>query len=142
MATGAKDTQGVLFKVSNGASYASIPEVRDLAVPGPSRNYEDTSSLDSVQFMESTPVLADPGTVTFTLNYKTHALHQQLADDFIAGTQRKYYVYLPLTTPEYWGFSATVSGFAGAFAQSAIQRQSVTLKIAGAMTRTTSEPAA
>lgn len=111
-------------------------------MPGPSRSYEDTSSLDSVQFTEKTPVLADPGTITFTLNYKTHALHQQLADDFIAGTARKYYVFLPLTTPEYWGFTATVQAFAGAFAQSAIQRQAVTLQIAGAITRTTSEPAA
>jgi hypothetical protein len=142
MASGALNTSGVLLKVSNGATYTSIPEVRDLAVPGPSANYEDVSSTDSVTFMESKRVLTDPGTVTFTLNYKTSTTHQQIADDFIAGTERKYYVYIPLSTPEYWGFTASVQGFAPELAQSAIIRAAVTLKIVGAITRGTSEPAA
>lgn len=142
MATGATDTQGVLLKVSNGSAYSTIPEVRDLALPGPSRNYEDTSSLDSVEFVESTAVLADPGTVTFTVNYKTHTLHQQLADDFLNGTSRKYYIYIPVGTPEYWGFTASVQNFPLALAQNSIKRSSVTLKIEGAVTRATSEPSA
>lgn len=128
--------------MSNGSAYSTIPEVRDLNLPGMTRNYEDTTSLDSTQFTEKKAVLADPGTGTFTINYKSHALHQQLADDFLAGTERKYYMYVPVATPEYWTFTASVASFPLAMPQNSIKRASVTLQIVGAVTRVTSEPAA
>lgn len=138
-----QDTQGVLLKASDGVStWTTIPEVRGLNPQWGSRNYEDTSSLDSVEFIDETPVLSTLGTVTFEVNLKTHAMHDQLATDFLAGTVRKYYVYLPLATPVYWSFDASVQTFPLNLAQNSIQRASVTLKITSKPVRATSEPAA
>jgi hypothetical protein len=138
MATGAKSTQGVLLKASDMGGtpvFTAIAEVKNISGPSRQTNFEDATSYDSVAFNEFVPTLTDPGSVGFSIFYKTNATQQLLLSDQEANTLRNYQLYIPTSTPQTWSFAAYVETFELDFPTGGLMNANVSLKVAGAITR-------
>lgn len=138
MATGAKSTSGVLLKSSDMAgspTFTTIAEVKDIGGPTRRTNFEDATSYDSVAFNEFVATLTDPGSVSFSIFYKTAATQQLLLTDQEGNTLRNYQLYLPTATPQTWSFAAYVESFELNLPVNGLMQASISLRVAGAITR-------
>lgn len=138
MATGAKSTQGVLLKASDmlgSPTFTAIAEVKDVTGPDRQTNFEDATSYDSVAFNEFVPTLTNPGSLGFSIFFKTNATHTLLLSDQEANTIRNYQLYIPTSTPQTWSFAAYVETFTLGLPVGGLMSADVSLKVAGAITR-------
>jgi predicted secreted protein len=128
MAIFAKGTQ---LKVGDGATpteaFALIPGIRTITGPSMSAEVIDITSHDTPGgFRDKMQGLKDWGMLSFELLWDpAEALHQQLFDDYVAGTVRHYTLTYPTTTPTTLSFSGfvgnnpTSSPFDGALTKTA-----------------------
>ena len=64
-----------------GTTWAAIPECKGIAVPTTEQDYQDVTSLDSVDgFREYIPGLKDAGEISVPCGYTSAGYEQQLAD--------------------------------------------------------------
>jgi predicted secreted protein len=112
MAIFAKGTQ---LKVGNGATptevFTLIPGVRTITGPSMSAEQIDITSHDTPGgFRDKMQGLKDWGVLSFELLWEPeNTQHQQLFDDYVAGTVRNY----TLTYPDTPATTLTFAGFVG-----------------------------
>jgi predicted secreted protein len=97
LATFAKGTQLKAGDGGNPETFTLIPEIRSISGPGMSADTLDATSMDTPGgFRDKKQGLKDWGTLSFELLWiPTNARHQQLFDDFKAGTERNYELVFP-----------------------------------------------
>jgi hypothetical protein len=89
--------KGTKFKVGDGGSpevFTLIPAIRSITGPGNTAEVLDSTTMDTPQgFRDKFQGLKDHGAFSFEMLWDpAHALHQQLYNDFKAGTERNYQV--------------------------------------------------
>jgi predicted secreted protein len=104
--------KGTQLKVGDGAAveaFALIPGIRSITGPSMSADVIDVTSHDTPGgFRDKIQGLKDWGTLSFELLWDpADARHQQLFDDYVAGTVRHY----KLTYPDVGNTTLSFSGF-------------------------------
>lgn len=134
---------GVILAYEDGASYRRVGYVKDVNGPGMKRDVVDVTNHDSPNgFKEFLAGLADPGEVTFTINFDpTNASHNQttgLMALLSEVTTRNWQLIMPIdaSSGKKWGytFAALVTGFEPKGPVEEAITADVTLKVAGAVT--------
>lgn len=137
MSVNAIESQGVLIKRWNGASFDTIPEVKSFTGPGGSATVIDVTDLQSVA-KEKRMGLPDEGQLSLTINYiPDNAVHMGLRADRAARTSVDFRIYFTDTLGTVWDFSAFVTGFSVSGAVDGVVEATVTLEITGAITEQT-----
>lgn len=147
MATKAKSTKGVAFKIGDGATptevFTTIPEVTSFTAPGVTAAEIDATSLDSTA-MERIAGLQDGDSASFDMNYVyDSAAQQQLTTDCAAGTVRNFRIELnDAATPTRIAFAAIITAVPGpSGGVNEVQKVSgVTLRVTGPITITPGTP--
>lgn len=72
---------GKVERSLEGTTYTSIPEAKGLVTPSPTTEYQDVTSLDSLnRTREFVKGLIDPGEISLSCNYTSLGYEQQIAD--------------------------------------------------------------
>jgi predicted secreted protein len=106
--------KGTQLKVGDGATpteaFTLIPEVRSITGPSMSAETIDVTSHDTPGgFRDKIQGLKDWGNLSFELLWApSNAKHQQLFDDYMAGTVRHYTLTYPTVPPKTMTFSGWV----------------------------------
>ena len=137
MSSNAIESQGVLIKRYNGATYDTIPEVKSFTGPGGSATIIDVTDLQSVA-KEKRMGLPDEGQLTMTINYiPDNAVHMALRADRVASVETDFKIIFTDTLNTEWTFSAFVTNFSVSGAVDGVVEAQVTLEITGAITEAT-----
>jgi hypothetical protein len=140
MSSSALSAQGMTIEVSEGSptAFSVIPEVRSLGGPSGSATILDATDLSSTG-KEFKTGLKDEGELSMEIFYRPdNTVHARLRDYFSTSTTGAFRLSFTDTAPTVkWYFSAIVSGFAVSGAVDTLLTATVTLKITGAITETT-----
>lgn len=128
--------KGTQLQAGNGGSpetFTLIPEVRSISGPSLSADVLDVTSMDTPGgFRDKLQGLKDWGELSFELQWVPgNALHQQMFNDYKAGTKRNYKMILPNVGNTTFSFQGFVSGMPANLAFDQVMMLSVTIVILG-----------
>lgn len=110
---------GTILEYYTGSAYAAIGQVKDITGPGITRDIVDVTTQDSTDsYKEFLAALADPGEVTFTVEFDPDDSSHDQTSGLLSLLENTSSTNFNLITPVsattgYWGFAfaGLVTGF-------------------------------
>lgn len=141
MATSAFSAHGTQFQVGDGTTpaevFTTIAEVKDISGPPQTMDTEEVTNHDSAGWKEYIPTLLDAGDISFDVNYTADPSQTSLRTDMQNRTKRNFQIVMPNTPAETLAFSGYVTNYSYSFPVSGAATGSITIKVTGPVTSTT-----